>query len=222
MTLIAPTTITAYHDCLKLLLGFSSGRACKSASRLDVADLNARVIGGFPNHLDRDRSASARTRNARLAAIRFLFAFAALRHPKDAALIHAPSEPSGTASDGPDGVPHCCPFGRRTGVYGHSRTSGHATDLRQRSSSGPLKSSGLAREGAARSQQPPRSLGPRSACAVPPAARAAAQIWPAARPIPQANRQIGRLAPFRTLRAENTLTIDLADRTSGRCRREGA
>jgi len=39
------------------------------------------------DHLERDRAATARTRNARLAAIRSLFAFAALRHPEHAALI---------------------------------------------------------------------------------------------------------------------------------------
>ncbi len=83
----SPHTITAYRDSLKLLLGFASRHAGKPASRPVFADLDATVIGAFLDHLERDRAATARTRNARLAAIRSLFAFAALRHPEHAALI---------------------------------------------------------------------------------------------------------------------------------------
>jgi site-specific recombinase XerD len=83
----SPHTITAYRDSLKLLLGFAARQAGKPASRLDFADLDATVIGAFLDHLERDRGATARTRNARLAATRSLFAFAALRHPEHAALI---------------------------------------------------------------------------------------------------------------------------------------
>ena len=56
-------------------------------SKLDFSDLDATVIGGFLHHLERDRGLSARSRNVRLAAIRSLFSFAALRHPEHAALI---------------------------------------------------------------------------------------------------------------------------------------
>jgi integrase len=44
------------------------------------------LVGSFL-HLETDRGNSARTRNARLAAIHSLFRFAALRHPELAALI---------------------------------------------------------------------------------------------------------------------------------------
>jgi integrase/recombinase XerD len=83
----SPHTISSYRDSLKLLLGFASQRTGTNASRLDFADLDAPLIGAFLDHLERDRGASARTRNARLAAIRSLFRFAALRHPEHAALI---------------------------------------------------------------------------------------------------------------------------------------
>jgi integrase/recombinase XerD len=83
----SPHTISSYRDSLKLLLGFASQRTGTTASRLDFADLDAPLIGAFLDHLERDRGASARTRNARLAAIRSLFRFAALRHPEHAALI---------------------------------------------------------------------------------------------------------------------------------------
>ncbi len=68
-------------------------------SKLDFADLDATVIGGFLDHLERDRGLSARSRNVRLAAIRSLFSFAALRHPEHAALIgRVLAIPVGTSS----------------------------------------------------------------------------------------------------------------------------
>jgi site-specific recombinase XerD len=83
----SPHTIAAYRDSLKLLLGFASHRTGTQASRLDFADLDAPLIGAFLDHLERERGTGTRTRNARLAAIRSLFRFAALRHPEHAALI---------------------------------------------------------------------------------------------------------------------------------------
>lgn len=74
-------------DSLKLLVAFASQHTGKQASRLDFADLDAPLIGAFLDHLEHDRSASTRTRNARLAAIRSLFRLAALRHPEHAGLI---------------------------------------------------------------------------------------------------------------------------------------
>ena len=45
------------------------------------------MITAFLEHLQAARGNSARTRNARLAAIHSLFAYAALRHPEHGALI---------------------------------------------------------------------------------------------------------------------------------------
>ena len=45
------------------------------------------VISAFLDHLETDRHNSARSRNARLAALRSLFRYAALRHPEHAQLI---------------------------------------------------------------------------------------------------------------------------------------
>jgi len=59
----------------------------KAPSALGFEDLDARVIVAFLDHLETDRHNSARTRNARLAAVRSLFHFAALRHPEHSALI---------------------------------------------------------------------------------------------------------------------------------------
>lgn len=83
----SPNTISTYRDAWRLLLGFAQSRTGKQPSRLDIADLEAGLIGDFLNHLEQDRHNSARTRNARLAAIRSFFRYAALRHPEHAAVI---------------------------------------------------------------------------------------------------------------------------------------
>jgi len=83
----SPHTIAAYRDAFRLLLAFAEGEVGKSPSRLDLADIDAPLIGGFLDHLECDRHNGARTRNARLAAIHSLFRFAVLRHPEHAGLI---------------------------------------------------------------------------------------------------------------------------------------
>ena len=62
-------------------------RTGKTPAQLDLADLDATTISAFLNHLENERGNSARTRNARLAAIHSLFGYAALRHPEHALLI---------------------------------------------------------------------------------------------------------------------------------------
>lgn len=83
----SPNTVAAYRDALKLLIAFTSDQTGKTPSRLDIADLDAAQISAFLDHLQHERGNSATTRNARLAAIRSLFRFAALRHPEHAAVI---------------------------------------------------------------------------------------------------------------------------------------
>jgi site-specific recombinase XerD len=83
----SPHTIAAYRDTLRLLLGFAAQRTGAPPCRLDIADLDAPVIGAFLDHLERERGNSIRSRNARLAAIHSLFGYAALRHPEHAADI---------------------------------------------------------------------------------------------------------------------------------------
>jgi integrase/recombinase XerD len=80
-------TIAAYRDTWRMLLAFASARAGKPPSRLGLDDLDAPAIGAFLDHLEKNRGNSIRTRNARLAAIHSMFAYAALRHPEHAALI---------------------------------------------------------------------------------------------------------------------------------------
>jgi integrase/recombinase XerD len=83
----SPATIAAYRDTFRLLLGFAAGRARKTPSTLGIADLDAPMITAFLQHLQDERGNSARTRNARLAAVHSFFSYAALRHPEHGALI---------------------------------------------------------------------------------------------------------------------------------------
>ena len=82
-----PHTITGYRDTMRLLLAFASERAGRPPSRLDIADLDVRLISAFLDHLEQERGNSPNTRNLRLAAIRSLFRYAAFKHPEHAALI---------------------------------------------------------------------------------------------------------------------------------------
>ena len=50
-------------------------------------DLDVTTISAFLDHLEEERHNGARSRNSRLAAIRSLFRFAALRHPEHARQI---------------------------------------------------------------------------------------------------------------------------------------
>ena len=83
----SPQTIAAYRDTLRLLLAFAADRTGTAPSRLDVGEIDAPLVGAFLDHLETDRGNGVRTRNARLAAIRSLFRYAALRHPEHAESI---------------------------------------------------------------------------------------------------------------------------------------
>jgi integrase/recombinase XerD len=84
---VSPNTVEAYRDTLRLLLVFASERHGKEPGKLDIDDLDAPLIGAFLDHLESHRKNGVRTRNARLAAIRSLFRYAALRHPEHAAVV---------------------------------------------------------------------------------------------------------------------------------------
>jgi len=83
----SPHTIAAYRDTCRLLLGFASRQARKQPCQLDLADLDAPLITAFLAHLETERASAVTTRNARLAAIRSLFRYAALHAPEHAAQI---------------------------------------------------------------------------------------------------------------------------------------
>ncbi len=83
----SPHTVAAYRDAWRLLLRFIHARTGKEPAQLDLADLGAPVISAFLEHLEQERRNSARTRNARLAAIHSFFHYAVLRYSEHAGLI---------------------------------------------------------------------------------------------------------------------------------------
>ena len=83
----SPNTVAAYRDTYCLLLRFAHTTTGKQPHQLDIADLDAGLIGAFLTDLETSRGVSARTRNARLSAVRSLFGYAAYYHPEHGALI---------------------------------------------------------------------------------------------------------------------------------------
>jgi hypothetical protein len=79
--------IAGYRDTRLLLLSFAAQRTGKNPGQLDIADLDAPMIATFLDHLEQHRGNSPRTRNNQLAAIRSVFAWAALRYPEHGATI---------------------------------------------------------------------------------------------------------------------------------------
>ena len=80
----SPNTIAAYRDTCRLLLDFAWRSTGIQPTGLDIADLDAPLVTAFLQHLETERANTVTTRNARLAAIRSLFRYAALRAPEHA------------------------------------------------------------------------------------------------------------------------------------------
>ena len=81
---VSPSTVAAYRDTFRLLLAFVEQQTGKQPYQLDLADLDAPLIGAFLTHLEQGRHNTPRSRNARLAAIHSFYRYAALRHPEHA------------------------------------------------------------------------------------------------------------------------------------------
>ncbi len=78
---LALNTILAYRDAIKLLLCYAADTLHKNVEELCVEDIDHRLVLQFLDHLEKTRNCKARTRNARLAAIRALFNFIAREQP---------------------------------------------------------------------------------------------------------------------------------------------
>jgi integrase/recombinase XerD len=79
-----PNTIAAYRDTWRLLLQFASRATGTDPSSLDLAQLDTALVTAFLTYLETERANTTATRNARLAAIRSLFHYAALHAPEHA------------------------------------------------------------------------------------------------------------------------------------------
>ncbi len=71
---VSPNTIASYRDTFRLLVNHANKVLGKPSQDLSFEDLDADFISDFLNHLEHERGNDVRTRNARLAAIRSLFA----------------------------------------------------------------------------------------------------------------------------------------------------
>ncbi len=80
----SPHTIAGYRDSFRLLLQFANERIGKAPSKIQIEDLDAPFVGLFLEHLESVRKNSARTRNARLAAIHSFFQYVSLQEPAHA------------------------------------------------------------------------------------------------------------------------------------------
>lgn len=74
-------TVESYRDAFELLFGYIEKHTGTSPSALQMADLDAPLVLDFLDHLENERHNSARTRNARLAAIHSFMRYAAVRDP---------------------------------------------------------------------------------------------------------------------------------------------
>ena len=83
----SPHTIAAYAQTFRLLVRFAEQRLETPPSKLSLAQLDAPFLAAFLDDLEKGRSNGARSRNARLAAIRSFYHYAALEMPQYAVLI---------------------------------------------------------------------------------------------------------------------------------------
>jgi integrase/recombinase XerD len=74
-------TVESCRDAFELLLGYARDRTGKPPSAMCMGDLDAPLVLDFLDHLETVRGNSARTRNARLAAIHSFMRYAAIRDP---------------------------------------------------------------------------------------------------------------------------------------------
>ena len=82
---VSPRTVACYRDALMLFLDFSTQRLKKTASSLELNDIQPDLILAFLDHLEHDRHNAVRSRNLRLTALRAFLKFAGRR---DVASLH--------------------------------------------------------------------------------------------------------------------------------------
>ena len=83
----SPQTISAYRDTFRLLLNFLNIKIKKSPNQLEIKDITASMILKFLDYLEIERNNSISSRNARLAAIRSFFRYAAYLEPGSSEII---------------------------------------------------------------------------------------------------------------------------------------
>ncbi len=85
---VSPRTVTAYRDTFRLLFTFVQNKTSHTPSEVEIQELDAPMILEFLDHLESARSNQARSRNARLSAIRSFFKYASLRDVEHLAIAN--------------------------------------------------------------------------------------------------------------------------------------
>ncbi len=78
---VTAQTIASYRDSFRLLLRYAQAQLHRPPTALTLADLDAPLILGFLDYLEKDRGNGVRTRNLRLVAIRSFLHYATYRDP---------------------------------------------------------------------------------------------------------------------------------------------
>lgn len=81
----SPHTVASYRDTFRLLLRYAADHLGRAPISLQLADVDADLVGGFLSFVEAGRGNSARTRNTRLSAIRSFFTYVAANEPQ---LLH--------------------------------------------------------------------------------------------------------------------------------------
>ena len=81
----SPNTVASYRDTFRLLLKYAADRLARQPTELQVADIDADLVGGFLTFVETRRGNGARSRNTRLSAIRSFFKYVAVNEPQ---LLH--------------------------------------------------------------------------------------------------------------------------------------
>jgi site-specific recombinase XerD len=75
-------TCETYAYSFMLLLRFAAERLRVNPSEIDLTQIDARLVLEFLTHIEKERGNTARTRNARLAAIKSFFRYLEYREPR--------------------------------------------------------------------------------------------------------------------------------------------
>jgi len=81
----SPNTVASYRDIFRMLLKYTTDRIGRQPTELQIADIDADLVGGFLTFVETNRGNGARSRNTRLSAIRSFFAYVAVNEPQ---LLH--------------------------------------------------------------------------------------------------------------------------------------
>jgi site-specific recombinase XerD len=78
----SPNTVASYRDTFRLLLKYTSAHLGRAPTDLQIADIDADLVGAFLSFVETTRGNGARSRNARLSAIRSFFRYVAVNEPQ--------------------------------------------------------------------------------------------------------------------------------------------